>query len=131
LAKLHQEILRRIAGAPWIALEAQHPVGWSQLEHAVDVPMPNHSFGYTLGMTRTQSLEPTALYERFSQAVDAYGITRDRGIIDAAWQIATQPIALPSHWELPEESNNLAFARLVRGARLMWLGYQDTIGSCP
>lgn len=129
LTKLHQEILRRAVGDPWIALETQHPVSWSKLEHAVDLSMPSHSFGYTLGMARAQPLDPASLHERFAEAADAYGVTRDRRLVDAAWQLATQPATLPSHWQLPDESDRLAFARLVRGARLVWLGHQNTLGT--
>lgn len=130
LTKLHQEILRRAAGDPWIGLETQQPVCWQRLEHAVDESMSSHSFGYTLGMARARALDPAALQERLAETAGAYRVTHNRELVDAAWQLATEPTALPRHWQLPSEPDRLTFARLVRGARLLWLGHYDAIGAC-
>lgn len=129
LSKLHFEILGRVVGDIWVGLEAKQLREWQKLEHAVDASMSCHSFGYTLGLARSHELSPSALYERLTEAAGAYRVTNNRELIDAAWQLAIQPSKLPCHWQLPDASDRMAFARLVRGARLLWLGHHDAMGT--
>lgn len=122
--QLHAEALRRVAGDHWIKLETAHPRQWSALEEAVDHPLGIHSFGYSLGRHRGRAHSNDAMQRHFCEAAIAYAVTHDATYLDMAWQLATRPSASPA-WASPV-SDRLLLARLVKGARLVWLGNQQT-----
>jgi hypothetical protein len=120
---MHAEALRRIVGDHWIKLEAAHPRQWPDLEEAVDHPLVIHSFGYSLGHHRGRGHSVDALRRLFFEAATAYAIAPDMAYLQAAWQLATHPAEM-SAWTY-EITDPDALARLVRGARLIWLGNQQ------
>lgn len=122
--QLYAEALRRVTGDHWIKLETTHPRQWSALEEAVDHPLSVHSFGYSLGRHRGRAHSNDAMQRHFCEAAIAYAVTHDATYLDMAWQLATRPSASPA-WASPV-SDRLLLARLVRGARLIWLGNQQT-----
>ncbi len=123
VAQLHAEVLRRLTGDHWIKLEAAFPRQWSVLEEAVDHPLKVHSFGYSLGRHRNRLQNHDAIRRHFCDAAIAYGITQNTEYLDMAWQLATRPAASLA-WSSPEADRHV-IARLVRGARLIWLGNQQ------
>jgi len=123
VAQLHAEALRRVAGDHWVKLEDAHPRKWSALEEAVDHPLSIHSFGYSLGRHRGRAHSIDAMRGHFCEAALAYAVTHDTAYLDMAWQLATRPSALPA-WISPP-ADRVMLARLVRGARLVWLGNQQ------
>ncbi len=120
---LHAEALRRITGDQWVKLEAAHPLQWSALEDAVDHPLNIHSFGYSLGRHRGHAYSHDAVRHHFCEAAIAYSVTHNTVYLDMAWQLATRPAASPA-WVSPVDDQHV-LARLVRGARLVWLGNQQ------
>ena len=120
LKLLHQELLSRYVSGVWKRLEKKR--FWPDLEEEVDRPDAIHSFGYTLGKQRGQRLAQDALQAFFVQASLDYKVTPDRALIDSAWNLAAQPCALADDWNGPPPADTVAFARLLRGARLLCLG---------
>lgn len=121
--QLHAEALRRVAGDLWVELEAADPRRWSELEEAVDHPHTIHSFGYSLGRYRTKALSQDAIRHHFFETAVAYAITNNDTCLEMAWQLATTPSKSPT-WTSPIAKCDV-LARLVRGARLVWLGNQQ------
>lgn len=120
VTQLHTEVLRRLTGDYWTKLESSHPRRWSDLEEAVDYPLTVHSFGYSLGRHRGRADDPDALRRNFLEAATAYTSIHDATYLDMAWQFATRPYASLAHTS-PATIDHV-LARLVRGARLIWLG---------
>jgi hypothetical protein len=121
--QIHDEVLRRVVGDQWMKLEAAHPRQWSDLEQAVDHPLPIHSFGYSLGHHRGREHSFDATRRLFFEAAIAYAVAPQPAYLDAAWQLATRPAAMSA--STLEMTDTNALVRLVRGARLIWLGNQQ------
>jgi hypothetical protein len=118
--QMHDEVLRRIVGDRWMKLEAAHPRQWSDLEQAVDDPIPIHSFGYSLGHHRGRDHGSDITRRLFFEAAVAYAVAPQPVYLEVAWQLATRPGAMSASTAEMTDAN--ALARLVRGARLIWLG---------
>jgi hypothetical protein len=123
------EIIRRAAGEQWWRLEYEARKNtepdWRRLEHAVDSKAP-HSYGYALGKRRSLGLSNTALRDAFVAASKAFVCTNEP-VIEEAWRLATKPGTISPNYSLPSGDTADAFARLVRGARLVWLGRQHSV----
>lgn len=117
---LHSEVLRRLTGDHWVKLERLNPLPWPALEEAVDHPLPIHSFGYSLGRHRGRSENPDALRRTFFQVATAFTSVRDEAQLEMAWLFATEASVALLKTTVMQNQDELS--RLVRGARLIWLG---------
>lgn len=129
LVALEDRIFTLLCGTHWVCLERkirENPSNqkmWESLEDAVGRPIT-----FALALTKAWR-EPLAgdeayLEKRFVAASTKYGICSELELIEAAWQITSEPHSFTT--EAGDEINDLLHSLeqnklLVRGARLLFL----------